>query len=267
MLAPAGWSSLVIFPTTTLPCQVSKIPRQPFCDATETKFPGWFHLYYGFNGVAGFAPSHAKRHPNARSIWQVIVGEQLLNQNIFAFTLPIGRAGELTLGAYPDDFNIDSSIQLPIKRHTQWNFAWATSLESFTFGDDIYEDYSNGTAAFSTTDHEWRLPDHISEAIFEVLKPLWTDDGWFPCEMLDKLPSLTLGIGGRNVELKPEQYTLRREIDGDSGTELLCAMSICRPGDGYGNGTLGLGIPFFKSFVAAFDTDEEVIACKSRDKT
>jgi cathepsin D len=248
--------------------------EQPFLDGTDATFPGWFHLYQGFNGAVGFAPARLAKLPYVLSVWQCLIDENLLDQHVFAITPPMGKRhgkfesqtkGELVLGAYPDRFDADNSIRLPFQdsSNVEYPWAWATTLESLKFGDGIYEEFINGTAVYSTTDPSWSLPEQVAWSIIEMFGQRLGNrsEGWFPCESLELLPNLDLGIGGRNVEITPEQYTYRAERENEDGeTETLCLMMLGSTGGL--NDTIGLGIPFLKNYVAVFDIDKETVLCE-----
>jgi hypothetical protein len=261
-MGPLGYDTLVIAGI--------EIPRQPFLDATDARFPGYFHLYQdGFNGAVTLSPPYANPQRHTPSVWQTLVDRKILDRNVFSITPPTGKRegfqprtnGELILGAYPEDFNANESIRLPIKEEPGQSYAWATSIESISFGDDIHEKFSNGTAAFSTTDWTWSFPEHLVQAIAEVIIPILDErrGGWFPCESRKALPNLNLGIGGQNLEVNPEQYTYEVEMEDEDG-ELkdMCIMMLSRRE----NGTVGLGVPFLQNFVAVFDIDDGAVLRK-----
>jgi hypothetical protein len=113
------------------------IEKQLFLDARDIWPRTFFYWYIEYNGVIGFAPRYIAQLWHVVPLpWQMIVGNELLDHNVFLIQFPAGSRdfdkhrinGELTIGGITPQFSDAEFLQLPlIDKKTAT--PWATSAQ------------------------------------------------------------------------------------------------------------------------------------------
>lgn len=241
------------------------IDKQPFLDARDIWPRTFFHWYIEYNGVIGFAPRYVTQPWHVvPSPWQMIVGNELLDHNVFSIQFPAGSRdfdkhrtnGELTIGGITPQFSDAEFLQLPlIDKKTAT--PWATGAQSLIWGDGktLREDFDGGIAFFSTALSYILLPGNWTDALLDIIganKPF----GFFKqfaCDKRKKLPNLTFVIGGHTISLSAYEYSF--EIVSSSRNLNACVVGFERST----TGSVGLGLPFMENFYTVFDQDAKQI--------
>jgi saccharopepsin len=237
------------------------VPAVTLLDATNIHPRTFVHWYTDYHGVLGLAPGFANPTPDIPSTWETIVDNGILERNVFSISPPTGLRymdrprtnGELIIGSLPLNSYEESAIKLPMKFGS---YAWATSLESMTFGN-FTTSFASGTAAFSTVYPFIFVPYEFGKEIIRQVEQ-GQEFGFFrsiPCEHRSTLPDWTFGIGGQTITLNAFQYTF--EITASWMDESVCAFALERSES---DTAVGLGWAFWQNFDAvAFDQDEQSI--------
>jgi hypothetical protein len=238
-----------------------EIPALFFVDADEVDPIAWIAFYSGYSGVLGLSRNSSNSGVDVSSAWEWLVKEGWLDKSVFSLSFPRGggrfgprEPGEFALGSYPEGFEKDGAIALPLKDAYG---AWATTVESLRFGPNLTEEFEDGIAYFTTTNSFLSLPGDWFWSIFNATGADFRN-GRYPsvdCSKRGEIPKLTLGIGGQDVVLDGYQYTVVMNATQDD-----CALGV-GPSE---NGAVGLGSVFMENFLMVFDADEDSVFISER---
>ena len=213
------------------------------------------------------------------SVFENMMGQQLLSRNVVALRLPGSKheLGELTLGganARYTDAALNAS-HLPIKDgldldpgwksfwiHGGW-YAEAVSVVLGSEPERISFDLRGYIAVFETVSPHILLPKAF---LAEMFDNIGSDGIDCPCNRVDELPALTISLLGHEGEvhefvIPPEDY-LRSEPDLPYTEPGMCNFFA-----GYNNGIqpevpdfISLGTLFLHKYYNVFDADRKVIS-------
>lgn len=116
----------------------------------------------------------------------------------------------MTIGGISKGYEGADFVELPILQGTN-DPPWSTTISSLIWGDgeELRVDFDNAAAVLHTTDSFLAFPGNIANRLLDLVGA-HEPDGFFksfPCEKRDRLPTLTLLFGDKQIILDPYDYS------------------------------------------------------------
>lgn len=227
------------------------IPKQDFAEATSE--PGLAFAFGKFDGILGLAYdtiSVDKVVPPINNAIQM----GLLDLPQFGFYLGDTNKNEndggvATFGGYDESLFSGKLTWLPVRRKAYWE----VKFEGIGLGDEFAELSETG-AAIDTGTSLITLPSSLAEIINAKIGATksWSGQYQVECDTRDKLPDLTLNLGGTNFTLTAYDYTL--EVSG-SCISAFIPMDFPKP---IGDMAI-IGDAFLRKYYSVYDLGRDAV--------
>jgi cathepsin D len=228
-----------------------QVQNQAFAEATAE--PGLTFVIAKFDGILGMAyESISVDH--VTPVWYNLISQNLVSQPVFTFWLSQNPSstpgGELTLGSIDSSRFTGALTYAPITSQTYWEF----KVDDFTLGSSSLgwcgsagckAICDSGTSLIVGPSKEINALNTKLGAIVENGEGIFTS-----CDVINKLPDITITINGQAFVLTPQDYVL--QVTSEGVTECLSGFAgLDLPAN------LGplyiLGDVFIATYTAVFD--------------
>jgi cathepsin D len=200
------------------------VKKQVFAEAVNE--PGITFIVAKFDGILGMAyDSISVDH--VTPVWYNIISQNLVKSPVFSFWLdknPMGQSGgELTLGGVNPELYTGNFSWVPITSKTYWQF----KLDSIKLGGvDLGFCATEACKAIADTGTSLIIgPSKEINALNKKLGAVVVNgEGIFTsCDVVSKLPDITITLNGVDFVLKPQEYVLNVQgqcLSGFAGIDL-----------------------------------------------
>jgi len=206
-----------------------------------------------FDGIIGFGPPGAAIDKTPMPM-QMLVDQKKIEHNIFAAYLASGgKSGStLSLGGPDNSFYTGDITYVPVAKAAKLLPYWLVSASDISVGSK-----STGACGWllgcemvvDTGTSVLAGPSSSLDPIITMIGNV-TDD----CSNVDKLPTITFTLGGKDFDLGPDYYVIRAK--GDSGKDE-CQLGIQSINAGVPIWILG--DPFLRKFYTIWDAEQQRI--------
>lgn len=227
------------------------IPKQDFAEATSE--PGLAFAFGKFDGILGLAYDTISVDKIVPPVYNAIqMG--LLDSPQFGFYLGDTNKNEndggvATFGGYDESLFSGKLTWLPVRRKAYWE----VKFEGIGLGDE-YAELAETGAAIDTGTSLITLPSSLAEIINAKIGATksWSGQYQVECDSRDKLPDLTLNLGGTNFTLSAYDYTL--EVSG-SCISAFTPMDFPKP---IGDMAI-IGDAFLRKYYSVYDVGKNAV--------
>jgi hypothetical protein len=218
-------------------------PRAAFVSASsETDNP---FLSSRFDGVLGLGLSEQSQNDNFNVVHQLL-GSNSLRKPLFSvfFSYSDSESSEVTFGGIKQEHLASELFWVDVSRNTGY---WEVQIEDVFLGGIGQKLCEGCYVAVDTGTSELAGPSNVIE---ELRKRL---DVRGDCSNYENLPKLGFGVGGRILNLEPQDYVEGSDV-GHCKVDLM-PVDIPPP-----NGPIFiLGIPFLQKFYTVYDQERRKI--------
>ena len=244
------------------------ILRHPFLEANYTSIS-----FYGADTILGLAidqPAYFKPSEHfLPSPFATLVQQDVLDRNVVSILLPKDDddLGDIMFG------NVDASLyEGKLSAHplyppgsTQWQIEARSVKVSDSNGSILFEEsIPNYTAQLHTYYPYTLLPPTLGEVLVNATGADCSDSCQgckVPCDQLRALPHVTFDLGGHNITITGEDYTVKTDVQWP-----FCAYSVrCELLIGSGgvevaeSRTILLGSSFLRGMYSVYDVDTKSV--------
>jgi len=211
-----------------------------------------------FDGIIGFGPP-GSAVDNIPTPMEMLVEQKKIEHNVFAAYLAPGEnsGSTLSLGGPDRSFYTGDITYVPVVRYIP-GFALDNLLPKYWvfLASDIkiagqstgFCSWQNGIGCLMVADTGTRIlagPSRELDPIIKFIGPVNQD-----CSNADTLPTLSLALGGRDFDIGPDFYVIRKLISG----EVQCHLGI--EGDKDLPNWI-LGTPFLQKYYTIWDAEQQ----------
>merc|ERR1712151_204937 len=202
-----------------------------------------------FDGILGMGPAKAAVDHVAMPMDQ-LVKQGKIEHNIFAFYLSSGgKAGStLTLGGTDSQFYTGDFSYVPVAKAAALLPYWLVSASAIKVGGASAVSCNFLTGCYMVVDTGTSVLAGPTKTVGELTSKIGNVSS--DCSNVDKLPSISISMGGKDFDLGPDFYVLRMA---DQIGKEQCQLGI--EGVNAGVPIWILGDPFLRKYYTVWDAE------------
>ena len=253
-----------------------EVPRQRFLEASYVSFR--FSEFRPVDTVLGLAineplsgdrTNHLNQH--LPGLFPTMKQAGVVDQSIISMLLPRDGAdvGEILFG----DIN-HNLYQGPLSKHplfppdtSTWQIEGSSAAIVHQNGTLLFEErFPRYSARFHTAYPFTELPPAIAEALINATGADCSDSCHgceVPCDAIPNLPNIIFNLGGHNISLAGDDYTIKSDIVWPFCKNRSYCTLLFYPGiNVHEKKVIELGSSFLRGVYSAYDLDSRSIFCK-----
>jgi len=203
-----------------------------------------------FDGILGLGPAKGAVDKVPIPMDQ-LVAQKKIEHNVFAFYLASGGASgsTLTLGGTDSRFYTGDFSYVPLAKAAALLPYWLVSASDIKVGDQSMG-CSSFLGCYMVVDTGTSILAGPPASMNKLIAAVGTVEK--DCSNVDKLPTVTFNMGGKDFDLGPDFYVLK-ETQANGSTECMLGMQ----GINAGVPIWILGDPFLRKYYTVWDADEK----------
>jgi len=203
-----------------------------------------------FDGILGMGPAKAAVDGVPMPMDQ-LVKQGKIQHNVFAYYLSSGgKSGStLTLGGTDSQFYSGDFSYIPVAKAASLLPYWLVSASDIKIGGDSTKSCNFLTGCYMVVDTGTSILAGPTSAVGALTSKIGTVNE--DCSNVDKLPTITITMAGKDFDLGPDFYVLKAK---DDSGKTVCQLGI--EGVNAGVPIWILGDPFLRKYYTVWDADQ-----------
>jgi cathepsin D len=212
-----------------------------------------------FDGILGLGPAAAAMD-KAPMPMQMLVDQKKIEKNIFSMYFASGgeKGSTLVLGGTDNSFYTGDFTYVPVAKAAKILPYWLVSASDIKVGGDSIKQCNWLTGCYMVVDSGTSIIAGPPAAMAVLTKQIGTVNQ--DCSNLDKLPTVSFRLGGKDFDLGPDFYVIKV----CEGGRCECELGI--QGMNAGAPIYILGDPFLRKYYTVGDAEENRVGFATAKK-